>query len=98
MATVAGNTVFNMLATFCSVPFKNPVSANALQEAFSTGVVSKEVSPYIDRAINEMPIEMLGLVVSAFENPLRAKVIANISMIARQFGATKRIESWMSCG
>jgi hypothetical protein len=71
---------------------------DAIFSFFATGIVTKEAGPYIDRAINEMPVEMLGQVISAFDKSMHAKIIANMTSIARQFGATQRIESWMSCG
>ena len=87
-----------MIAIFCSVPFKKEVDEAALRNAFMTGAFPDDIKPYLDRAINEMPIEMIAQAVNSFESDYHATVIKNIQAMADYFGATQRISSWMNCG
>lgn len=80
---------FGMLAIFCNVPFKKEIDEESLRLAFSSGVMPEAVKPYLDRAVNEMPIEMLGQIVNSFDQASHATIIRNIQTIAQYFGASK---------
>lgn len=60
-------------AIFCSVPFHPGISAESLRHALMSGNDSDENLPYLDRLLNEAPIEMLGGVLNDFQQSLLQK-------------------------
>lgn len=84
-------------AIFCNVPFKAGISADALRAAILAND-SLSALPYLDRLLNEAPIELLGQILNEFSGDSRQKVIFNFNVLAKRVGASERIEKWMMCG
>jgi len=88
----------NAAAIFCNVPFRSGIGADALLRALATGDNLDVNLPYLDRLMNEAPIEMLGEILNDFQPEDRPAVLVNFDAIASRVGASSRIKSWMKCG
>lgn len=90
--------IFEVLSVSCSVPFVENVEPEMLRQSFLTGDASPEMIPYISRALNEMPIELINRAVTGYDVAQRETVLKNIMTLAKKVGAEKRIAAWMNCG
>ncbi|MEK6592448.1 MAG: hypothetical protein AABZ67_05120 [Pseudomonadota bacterium] len=86
-----------MACTTTSVSYKNPLTVDELIQALLTGKVPAGEKPHLRALLDEAAPSLLkGIVLEAGRWSRPGKAEKNLARIARDIGASRRIEDWLN--
>lgn len=86
---------FDALAISSSTPFRRRMSGEQMRTVFLTGVVPDGFEPHVERALAELPIEMLAQAADSLPSGDWPKVARNVARLAARWDAAGRLQRWL---
>ena len=90
---------FDALAISSSVPSATRLTGPILREILATGEISDAYWPHLNRALTELPLELLARVINTYpQGAVRDAAILRLCKVAAAVGAEVRIAAWLHNG
>lgn len=87
---------FDALAISSSVPYRNSATGAQMRAVFLTGVVPDAIAPHVERALAELPVELLARAADELPDAAWPAIRDNLQILARNLGAEERLSRWLS--
>jgi hypothetical protein len=86
---------FDALVISSSAPYRTAATGAQMRAVFLTGVVSDSIAPHVERALVELPVELLARAADELPDDSWPAIGDNLQTLARGLGAEKRLCQWL---
>ncbi|MGD0107519.1 MAG: hypothetical protein ABSC06_26295 [Rhodopila sp.] len=86
---------FDALALSSSAPYRNSAIASQMRAVFLTGVVPDSIAPHVERALVELPVELLARAADELPDASWPAIRDNLQILAKTIGAEERLHQWL---
>jgi hypothetical protein len=86
---------FDALAISSSVPFRKSATGTQMRAVFLTGVVPDSIAPHVERALVELPVELLARAADELPDASWPAIRDNLQTLAKSIGAEERLYQWL---
>jgi hypothetical protein len=86
---------FDALAISSSVPYRNSVTGKQMRAVFLTGIVPDSIAPHVERALVELPVELLARAADELPDAAWPEIRDNLHTLAKNVGAEERLYQWL---
>jgi hypothetical protein len=86
---------FDALAISSSVPYRKSATGAQMRAVFLTGVVPDSIAPHVERALVELPVELLARAADELPDASWPAIRDNLQTLAKSIGAEERLCQWL---
>jgi hypothetical protein len=86
---------FDALAISSSVPYRKLATGAQMRTVFLSGVVPDSIAPHVERALVELPVELLARAADELPDAAWPAVRDNLQTLAKSAGAEERLFQWL---
>jgi hypothetical protein len=66
-----------------------------MRAVFLTGIVPETIAPHVERALAELPVELLARAADELPDASWPRIRENLQTLARNVGAEERLSQWL---